>query len=114
MFGMLLGGFAGHELKGEDCDRNCREFKAEGLLAGAAIGGVIGGALGAAFLNLRSVCSFDRRLLRTLAGSAVGASAVFAASGGLEKRKGHSAFFIPIGSIGGALGTLGPCWKSRF
>ena len=112
MFGMLLGGFAGHELR--DCRTNCRSTTGESLLTGAAIGGAVGAALGAAFLDLRSVCAFDRRLLRSLVGTAVGASALFAAGGGLEKRRGRSAFFIPIGAIGGSLGTLGPCWKSRF
>jgi hypothetical protein len=113
MFGMLLGGFAGHELTDADCG-TCRETTGESLLTGAAIGGAAGAALGAAFLDLRSVCAFDRRLLRSLAGTAVGASALFAAAGGLEKRRGRSAFFIPIGAIGGSLGTLGPCWRSRF
>ena len=114
MFGIVLGGFAGHELGNRNCTSNCRETTADALLTGAAIGGAIGAGLGAAFLNLRSVCAFDRRILRTLIGAAVGASALYAAGGGLEKRRGRSAFFTPIGAIGGSLGTLGPCWKMRF
>lgn len=115
MFGIVLGGFAGHELGSRNCSgKSCRETTADALLTGAAIGGAAGAGLGAAFLNLRSVCAFDRRILRTLIGAAVGASALYAAGGGLEKRRGRSAFFTPIGAIGGSLGTLGPCWKMRF
>jgi hypothetical protein len=114
VFGMVLGGFAGHEISDADCTRNCRRPAGEALLTGAAIGGTVGAALGAAFLNLESVCGFNRRILRTVIGTAVGASALFAATGGLEERRGRSAFFIPIGAIGGSLATLGPCWKSRY
>ena len=114
MFGMILGGFAGHEIQAEDCHRTCRRLTGDALLTGAAIGGAAGAALGAAFLDLRSVCTFDRRVIRTLAGAAVGGYAFFAASGGREERRGGSAFFIPIGAIGGSLGALGGCWKSRF
>jgi hypothetical protein len=114
MFGMLLGGFAGHEVKAEDCARTCRRLTGDALLTGAAIGGAAGAALGAAFLDLRSICTFDRRALRTAAGAAVGGYAFFAASGGREARRGRSAFFVPIGAIGGSLGALGRCWKSRF
>jgi hypothetical protein len=114
MFGMVLGGFAGHEIKAERCHGTCRRSTGDALLTGASFGGVAGAALGAAFLNLRSVCTFDRRVMRTLAGAAVGGYALFAASGGREERRGRSAFFIPIGAIGGSLGALGGCWKSRF
>jgi hypothetical protein len=114
MFGIVLGGFAGHEIRNENCRTNCRTATGDALLTGAVIGGTIGAGLGAAFLKLRSSCSFDRRIVRTMAGAVVGAAALFAAGGGLEKRRGRSAFFVPIGAIGGSLGTLGPCWKMRF
>jgi hypothetical protein len=114
MFGIVLGGFAGHEIRSGDCSTDCRKRTGDALLTGAAIGGGIGAALGSAFLNLRSVCAFDQRILRTLAGTAVGTSAFLAATGGLEKPGGRSAFFVPIGAIAGSLGTLGRCWKSRF
>ena len=109
---MVLGGFSGYELESQDCT-NCRNRTADALLLGATIGGAIGAAVGAAFFDLRSVCTFDRRIVRTLAGSAVGAYALFTAAGGLGKR-GRSAFYIPIGAIGGSLGTLGRCWKSAY
>ena len=113
MFGMLVGGFVGSQMSAESCTGQCRDETTRGLLAGAAIGGGIGAGLGAAFLDLRSVCKFDKRLMRTLIGSSVGAYAAYSVAGGLGKT-GRSAFFIPIGAIGGSLGTLGRCWQSRF
>ena len=113
MFGMLLGGYTGHELEAQDCSIGCRERTTDALLKGAAIGGALGAALGAAFLDLRSVCTFDKRIVRTLAGAGAGAAASFYAAGGLGKR-GRSAFFIPLGAVGGALGSIGRCWKSRY
>jgi hypothetical protein len=112
MFGMLLGGYTGHELEARNCI-NCRDRTTDALLKGAAIGGALGAALGAAFLDLQSVCTFDRRIVRTLAGSGAGAAAFFLAAGGLDK-DGRSAFFIPLGAVGGALGSFGRCWKSRY
>jgi hypothetical protein len=114
VFGALLGGFSGHELRQERCNGSCQTRIGESLLDGAAIGGTLGAALGAAFLNLRSVCSFDRRILRTLAGATLGGSALYVAAGGREKRKGTSAFFVPLGAVGGALASLGDCWRSRY
>jgi len=112
MFGLLLGGFAGYEMVSQSCD-HCRNPTGDALVIGGTIGGALGAALGAAFLDLKSVCTFDKRLMRTLIGSGVGASALFIAAGGLDHRRGRSAFFVPIGAIGGSLGTLGRCWKSR-
>jgi hypothetical protein len=113
MFGLLLGGFTGYEIVAEGCD-HCRNPTGDALVVGGVIGGALGAALGAAFLDLRSVCSFDKRIMRTLIGSTVGASALFVASGGLEHRRGRSAFFVPIGAIGGSMAMLGRCWKSRY
>jgi hypothetical protein len=112
MFGLLLGGFAGYEIVSQSCD-HCRNPTGDALVIGGTIGGALGAALGAAFLDLKSVCTFDKRLMRTLIGSGVGAGALFVAAGGLDNRRGRSAFFVPIGAIGGSLGTLGRCWKSR-
>jgi hypothetical protein len=112
MFGLLLGGFAGYEIVSQNCD-HCRNPTGDALVIGGTIGGSIGAALGAAFLDLKSVCTFYKRLIRTLIGSGVGASTLFIAAGGLQHRRGRSAFFVPIGAIGGSLGTLGRCWKSR-
>jgi len=112
MFGLLLGGFTGYEMVSQNCD-HCRNPTGDALVVGGTIGGALGAALGAAFLDLQSVCTFDKRLMRTLLGSGIGASALFIAAGGLDNRRGRSAFFVPIGAIGGSLGTLGKCWKSR-
>ena len=114
LFGALLGGFAGHEIRQENCKGACQTRIGDSLLTGAAIGGTLGAALGAAFLDLRSACPFRHRLLRTLVGSTVGASALYVAAGGREKRRGTSAFFVPIGAVGGSLASLSGCWKSRF
>ena len=113
MFGLLLGGFAGYEIVSQRCD-HCRNPTGDALVIGGTIGGALGAALGAAFLDLKSVCTFEGRLLRTLLGSGIGAGTLFVAAGGLDNRRGRSAFFVPIGAIGGSLGTLGRCWKSRF
>ena len=112
IFGMVLGGYSGYEIRSQNCD-HCRNPTGDALLVGATIGGAVGAALGAAFLDLRSICSFNGRITRTLIGSAIGATASFIAAGGLDKR-GRSAFFIPLGAVGGSLGTLGRCWKSRY
>jgi hypothetical protein len=113
VFGGLLGGFAGHEIRQENCNGACQTRIGDSLLTGAAIGGTLGAALGAAFLDLRSACPFNRRLLRTLAGSAIGASALYVAAGGREKRKGTSAFFVPIGAVSGSLASLTGCWRTQ-
>ncbi len=113
MFGILLGGFTGYEIVSQRCD-NCRNPTGDALVIGGTIGGALGAALGAAFLDLKSVCTFDKRITRTLIGSGIGAGSLFVAAGGLENRRGRSAFFVPIGAIGGSLITLGRCWKSRF
>jgi len=113
MFGLLLGGFTGYEMVSQSCD-HCRNPTGDALVIGGTIGGALGAALGAAFLDLKSVCTFDKRLMRALIGSGIGASTLFIASGGLDNRRGRSAFFVPIGAIGGSLGTLGRCWKSRY
>ena len=113
MFGLLLGGFTGYEIVSQRCE-NCRTPTGDALVVGGAIGGALGAALGAAFLDLKSVCTFDKRIMRTLVGSGIGAGSLFVAAGGLKNRRGRSAFFVPIGALGGSLGTLGRCWKSRF
>jgi hypothetical protein len=113
MFGAVLGGFAGSQMRDRDCKTDCRKLTGEALLRGAAIGAVLGAAVGAAFLDIRSVCRFDKRLARTIIGSTVGASALFVASGGLRERNGVSPFFLPIGAISGSMGSLGRCWKSH-
>ena len=111
VFGILVGGFAGYETLKKDCT-TCDKPQLDALVIGGAIGGAIGAGLGASFLDLSSVCAFDKRILRSMLGSAIGASALFVAAGGLD-RGGRTIFFVPIGAVGGSLGTLGKCWKSR-
>lgn len=112
MFGILLGGYSGWQLvvkQSEDSDKP----QLDALVIGGAIGGAIGAGLGAAFLDLTSVCTFDKRLLRSLIGASAGASASFVAGGGLD-RGGKSIFFVPVGAIAGSLVTMGRCWRSRY
>jgi hypothetical protein len=110
VFGILVGGFAGSQMLMKDCTK-CDKPQLDALVTGGAIGGAIGAGLGAAFLELGSVCSFDKRLLRSMLGSAIGASAMFVAAGGLD-RGGRTVFFVPIGAVGGSLLATGRCWRS--
>ena len=111
MFGMLLGGYSGWQLhvEAEDSDKP----QVDAIVIGGTIGGAIGAGLGAAFLDLSSVCTFDKRFVRSLVGASIGAGALFVAGGGLE-RGGKSVFYVPIGAIAGSLGTMGRCWRSRY
>lgn len=111
MFGILLGGYTGSQLLARDCD-DCEKPEMDALMIGGAIGGAIGAGLGAAFLELSSVCSFDKRLVRSMIGAGIGATTFWVAAGGLE-RGGKSAFLVPIGAVAGSLGTMGRCWRSR-
>ena len=111
VFGMVLGGYSGSQLLGKDYDSDKPQVDA--LVIGGAIGGAIGAGVGAAFLDLSSNCTFEKRLLRSLVGAGIGTGAVFAASGGLD-RGGHSVFYVPLGAIAGSLGTMGRCWRSRY
>ena len=111
VWGAVIGGYIGYESLANDCTK-CASRQTNSIIGGASIGGAVGAAVGAAFLSLSSQCSFNHRLVRSLIGAGVGASSFFVASGGLD-HSGHSAFFVPVGAVGGALGTLGHCWKSR-
>jgi hypothetical protein len=111
VFGIVLGGFAGYETLKKNC-QTCDKPQLDALVIGGAVGGSLGAALGAAFLDLSSVCAFDKRIVRTLVGAGLGASAFFVAGGGLD-RGGRSIFLVPIGAVGGSLGTLGHCWKTQ-
>jgi hypothetical protein len=111
IWGAVAGGYIGHEAQANDCSK-CASRRLNSLVGGAIIGGALGAAFGASVLNLSSPCSFNHRLLRSFIGAGIGASTAYAASGGLD-HGGHSAFFIPVAAVGGALGTLGHCWKSN-
>jgi len=110
VWGAVVGGFIGHESQANDCTK-CASRKLNALVGGAIIGGSIGAAFGASFLNLRSPCSFNHRLVRSLIGASVATGVAFTAAGGLS-HAGHSAFFVPVAAVGGALATLGNCWKA--
>ena len=110
IWGAVLGGYIGHKSQANDCTK-CASRHLNALVGGALIGGSLGAALGASFLNLRSPCSFNHRLARSLIGASVGAAATYTATGGLS-HAGHGAFFVPVAAIGGALGTLGHCWRA--
>ena len=112
MFGILVGGYAGSKLLYQDCD-NCKKPKMDALVVGGSIGGALGAAIGAAFLELGSVCTLDRRLMRSLVGAGVGGATMFVAGGGVH-RGGRTAFLVPVGAVSGSLGALGRCWKSRY
>lgn len=112
IWGAVLGGYVGHQLLANNECRNCASPHTNSLIIGASIGGSLGAAFGASFLNLSSVCSYKHRLLRSLVGAGIGGGSAFVLSGGLE-HEAHSAFFVPLGAVGGALGTLGHCWRSR-
>ena len=111
VFGMVLGGYSGSQLIGKDYESDKPQVDA--LVIGGAIGGAIGAGLGAAFLDLRSNCTFDKRFLRSLIGAGIGTGALFVAGGGLD-RGGKSVFYVPLGAIAGSLGTMGRCWRSRY
>lgn len=112
IWGAVLGGYVGHQLlANKECGK-CESPHTNSLIIGGSIGGSLGAAFGASFLNLSSVCSYKHRLLRSLIGAGIGGGAAFVLSGGLEHES-HSAFFVPLGAVGGALGTLGHCWRSR-
>ena len=110
VFGMVLGGYSGLQLVPEDSQSDKPQVDA--LVIGGAIGGAIGAGLGAAFLDLSSSCTFDKRFVRSLVGAGIGTGALFLAGGGLE-RGGKAAFYVPLGAIAGSLGTMGRCWRSR-
>ncbi|MEO8194702.1 MAG: hypothetical protein ABI681_12695 [Gemmatimonadales bacterium] len=112
VFGLVVGGFSGYEMSSVDCTKSCRNSQNDALITGAAIGGAIGAALGAAFLDLKSICPFEKRLMRALIGSGIGASTLFIAARGWDRQRSISV--IPIGAVGGSLATLGRCWKSRY
>ena len=107
--GMIGGAYIAYNAFPNDC---CGDDPGlANILYGGALGLWLGGALGAAGPDLKSVCSFRKRFVRSLAGSIAGSFAGAAAGAG-----GGGGFFLvtlPIGAGAGGALTLGPCWKSK-
>ena len=106
--GFVAGGFLGYRAL-PHCG-GCEDPGLEQMVYGAFVGGAIGAAIGAAAPDLRSACTFEERFSRSLVGSGVAAAGIFILSGGLHESQ---LLLIPAGSVAGALGSLGRCWKPR-
>ena len=106
--GIIAGGFLGYHLI-PHCT-GCEDPGLDAIVYGSFIGSAIGAAFGAARPDLYSVCPFRRRFQRTLLGASAGAAAMFILGGGLSKNE-SSLILVPAGSVGGALASLGRCWK---
>jgi hypothetical protein len=74
ILGMVGGAVLGYrygESQGPGCENACY-FGSDAAMAGALVGWIGGAAIGAAAPSLGSSCTFGRRLVRGLGGSAVG------------------------------------------
>jgi hypothetical protein len=109
--GILVGGVLGYHLI-PHCT-GCEDPGLEAIVYGSFIGSAIGAAFGASGPNFRSVCDRSTRFRRSLIGASAGAAAMFILGGGLSQHE-ASLILTPVGSIGGSLVGLGPCWKSIF
>ena len=106
--GALAGGVLGYKLLPHDC--GCDDPGLDELIFGAFAGMAVGAALGASAPKLGSVCNFEERFARSLAGAALTAAAAYFVAGGAGS--GGTIIAVPAGAIGGSLGGLGRCWKS--
>ena len=106
--GIIAGGFLGYHLI-PHCT-GCEDPGLDAIVYGSFIGSAIGAAFGAARPDLYSICPFKERLERTVIGAGVGAAAMFILGGGLSRNE-SSLILVPVGSVGGALASLGRCWK---
>lgn len=104
--GTFAGGYIGYHVLSHDCG-GCDDPGLEAIILGAFAGMTVGAALGAAGPG-DSVCSFDRRFARSLAGAGIAAGGAFFVAG-----INGSIITVPAGAIGGSLAALGRCWKSR-
>ena len=107
-FGAIAGGYLGYNVLPHNCA--CDDPGLDELVSGALVGMTIGAAIGAAVPDLGSACSFDKRLMRSLAGAALAAGAAYFVAGG--SRNEGTVLAVPAGAIGGSLAALGRCWKS--
>jgi hypothetical protein len=106
--GVLVGTAGGAYIGSQFRDCNCDDPGVQEAIEGFLIGGVAGAALGAALPDLNSVCPFKERIGRSLVGALAGG--ILGATAG----RGTIAtiFTAPLGGAGGALASLGRCWKS--
>ena len=109
--GLLAGGLVGGQVPAHNC--GCDDPGLDEVIYGALVGATIGAAIGTALPNMRSVCSTNARLGRSLIGAGIGAAAGFVLGGGLGK-DGAALVLTPAGAIGGSLFALGQCWRSRL
>jgi hypothetical protein len=106
--GTLVGGYVGYHVLPHNC--SCDDPGLDEMIYGAFAGMVIGAALGASGPDLGSVCSFDKRLMRSLAGAGLAGVAGYVLAGG--HGNGGTVIAVPAGAVGGSLAALGRCWKS--
>lgn len=106
--GTFVGGVVGYRVLPHDC--NCDDPGLDATVYGAFAGMVVGAALAGSAPDLGSVCSFQTRFGRSLAGAALTATAAYFVAGG--RGNGGSLIAVPLGAIGGSLAGLGRCWKS--
>jgi hypothetical protein len=108
LIGTVVGGYAGYQVL-PHCG-GCEDPGLDQMVYGAFIGGAAGAAIGAALPRLGSSCSREKRLQRTTLGAAAGGLLGFLLGGGLDLSE-NSLILVPAGSVAGALGALGRCWK---
>ena len=108
LVGTIAGGFVGYHVLPHEC--GCDDPGLDAIVYGAFFGMTVGAALGAAAPDLHSVCSFDKRFARSLAGAGITAIGAYLVAGG--RGNGGTLLAIPLGAIGGSLAGLGRCWNS--
>jgi hypothetical protein len=107
--GFVVGGTVGYRVLSHDCG-GCDDPGLDAFIYGTLVGVPVGAALGAAAPQLGSVCSFGERTGRALLGAVAG-GAVGLVAGAMTE--GAVLITFPVLSIGGALGSLGRCWKAE-
>ena len=105
--GAIAGGYVGYNVLPHEC--GCDDPGLDALIYGGLVGMTVGAALGTSLADLHSVCSFDTRFGRSLAGAGIAATLSYLLAG-----KGESIIIaVPFGAIGGSLAGLGKCWNSK-
>ncbi len=97
--GAFVGGYLGYNiLEHKRC--SCDDPGLREIVIGATFGGVVGAGVGAAFPELKSRCSFGKRLGLGLLGAAIGTGA-----GMIPLTEGAQIITVPLfSSIGAAFG----------
>ena len=106
--GAIAGGYVGYNVLPHNCA--CDDPGLDELITGAFVGMAIGAAIGASAPDLGSVCSFDKRLMRSLAGAGLAAGAAYFLAGGSSNE--GTLIAVPAAAIGGSLAALGKCWRA--